>query len=138
MPCGCNLCEHFIEVFHSLGFSKRFDCKCSKEYSRQDMVKLGILFLTINDIKNENHIISYFNSRLNNNCCVGNESIKENDVKIIKNVKCLDYKVLNVNEEILNKFLSKLNHKICGKCQQIDLSNGFFCSICEINHYISN
>ena len=69
---------------------------------------------------------------------MNNESIKENDVRIIKNIKCHDCKIFNVKEEIVNKFLSKLNHKICGKCQKKDLSKGFCCSICEINHYISN
>ena len=137
LPCGCDLCQHFIDYFYSFKFSRNFICKCSKEYNSKYMLRLGILLFSIND-KIAGNIIYYFNKILNKICCMNNETFKDNDNKInIKKVKSSDFNNLYPNEEILNNFLSNLHHKICEKCQKEGLSK-FHCLICDISHNISD
>ena len=137
LPCGCDLCHHFIEFFKSFSFNCHFICKCSEQYNRPLMLDLGTLFFSKSDI-NPNQIISkkiiinYFNYRLSKNCCLKNEDLKEDDKQYLKNLIIKDNdRNSNQNQ---NNFLSHLNHKICQKCKSITLPNEFYCRICGISH----
>ena len=138
LPCGCKLCNYLLQYFNSFQFNTHFICRCSKEYSRIDMIKLGILFLELqkNDIALK--VKEYFDKRLKKNCCVCNNVFKEDKERFeIKRIISQDYNKYNCKEEHLNYFLKVLSHFVCEKCFN-DKKERFICNICRIAHQIIN
>ena len=141
LPCGCDLCTHFIEYFKNdknphFDFSSRFICKCKNIYSRIQIIKLGLLFYEINDEVTNKIIKNYFHKRSSNNCCFCNKN--KNEVITINYFFKTDEPDL-INEKNINKFINSFTHFCCKNCiKKIVPNSEFKCEICHIKHIITN
>ena len=136
LPCGCVLCQHLDEYFKKLIFNRRFICKCKRQYEREDMIKLGVIFYEkMPDISKK--ITDYFQKRLISNCCLcsGKLSEKEIDNQSVQYVKKSSYTNSNANEKNLDKFINGFVHYSCDKCINNKVKN-FDCKICGIKHFL--
>ena len=130
LPCGCpncKYCMHLSMYFRTYQFKTSFICLSNKKYSRERMLKLGIILNRIGENNNENIcVIKYFEERLLKNCCICNATLS--DEKYVR-------KIYDANrDENINKFLCNLNHYLCGQCMKSNINNNFKCKICCVDH----
>ena len=128
LPCGCNLCSHLIEFFKEFKFAKRFSCLCSKEYKRNEMLKLGILFFDNNNEISQK-IINYFENRAKLNCCICNMQFNNNN-----NFISLKFICPELDKKSAKDFLCSFSHIVCEKCRKNNLARIFNCTVCSISH----
>ena len=139
LPCGCCLCIQEIDIFFigkkQFNEQKHFICVCGEEYSRFQILQLGISLEKLNSVLSiKNKIINYLNMRLASLCCVCGNMRKENIkyVKIIiqnSTLSCIE------NSVEIRRFLSYLNHYICHKCSlSANPMSPFKCIVCNVDH----
>ena len=134
LPCGCNLCSHFIDYFEFVKLSQRFNCKCKKKYCNIDMAKLGYICGDRKIILNKTQ--KFFQDVLDSNCCHCNAKISKKDHNNKYNLKGFYYKKLNLEEKAFNDYIEKFNHYLCEKCNNSLKGKEFCCKICNNNHII--
>ena len=141
LPCGCCLCVREINAFfmqkRPINVNGHFICVCGEEYSRFQILQLGISIENLNlRLSVQNSISYYLNARLGSYCCLcGSVGSVINPIVIkISSMGCIE------QTEGSRRFLSYLKHYICNSClYRYKPPINFLCCICNVQHdYISN
>ena len=130
LPCGCDNCKycgHLPIYFNKTELKTGFYCPNRVRYDREKMFKLGKLLFKFQEIDvDSSAVIKYFKARLISNCCLCGANLVNKKYEI---------KLYDLNkDEYANKFLSIINHYICGECAKRKLHKEFKCQICQVYH----
>ena len=130
LPCSCDNCKYCVHLptyFNNTELKTGFYCPNRVRYDREKMFKLGKLLFKFQEKDiDSSAVIKYFKTRLISNCCLCG-------VNLIN--KKYEIKLYDLNkDEYANKFLSIINHYICGECAKRKLHKEFKCQICQVYH----
>ena len=135
----CCLCIDEIDEFfiRRKPFNEKdhFICVCGEEYSRFQILQLGISLENLNsNFSVQNIIFNYLNLRLEMWCCSCGEERKSGATYnkiIVRNSKlsCIE------NTEGSKRFLNNLIHYMCDRCWRAKRPPlNFNCKICSAEH----